>query len=120
MNNKSELLAPCFPSLSISADIEVELNKVNFSFVIGSQSIECEIEATERKDSTYIEPQFSPEHGRDVDYTRLEVDNKTLALVTRSDFEESPAGLKFILTEYQVYVMNEWLKEYAIEKIELI
>ena len=117
MNTKPELIAPCFPSLAISADIEVNSNKVNFSFVIGNQSIDCEIEATERKDSTYIESQFSPEHGRDVDYTRLEVDNRTLALVTRSDFDESPEGLKFILTEYQVYAMNEWLKEYAIEKI---
>ena len=54
-----------------------------------------------------------------MDYIKLEVDNKTLALVTRSDFEETPAGLHFILTESQVYELNEWLEADAVEKFEM-
>jgi hypothetical protein len=67
----------------------------------------------------YVEQQFHPESGRDVDYIKLEVDNKILALVTRSDFEETPAGLHFILTESQVYELNEWLEADAVEKFEM-
>ena len=124
---KPELFAPCFPMLSIKkSGIEVDADNVQFSFVVGSESIDCEIKAVELTDSMYVEQQFHPESGRDVDYTKLEVDytklevdNKTLALVTRSDFEETPAGLHFILTESQVYELNEWLEADAVEKFEM-
>lgn len=116
---KPELFAPCFPMLSISPYIGIDAENVQFSFVVGSQSIDCEIKAVELTDSLCIESQFHPESGRDVDYTKLEVDSKTLALVTRSDFEETPAGLHFILTESQVYELNEWLEEDAVEKFEM-
>ena len=116
---KPELFAPCFPLLSISSRIEVDADNVQFSFVIGNQSIDCEIKAVQLTDSMYVEQQFHPESGCDVDYTRLEVDSKTLALVTRSDFEETPAGLHFILTESQVYALNEWLEADAVEKFEM-
>lgn len=117
---KPELFAPCFPMLSIKkSGIEVDADNVQFSFVVGNESIDCEIKAVELTDSMYVEQQFHPESGRDVDYTKLEVDNKTLALVTRSDFEETPAGLHFILTESQVYDLNEWLEADAVEKFEM-
>lgn len=116
---KPELFAPCFPMLSISSRIEVDADNVQFSFVIGSESIDCEIKAVELTDSMCVEQQFHPESGRDVDFIKLEVDNKTLALVTRFDFEETPAGLHFILTESQVYVLNEWLEVDAVEKFEM-
>ena len=120
MHAKSELFAPCFPKLSIKkSGIEVDADNVQFSFVVGNQSIDCEIKAVELTDSMCVEQQFHPESGRDVDYTKLEVDSKTLALVTRSDFEETPAGLHFILTESQVYELNEWLEADAVEKFEL-
>ena len=117
---KPELFAPCFPMLSIKkSGIEVDADNVQFSFMVGLGSIDCEIKAVELTDSMYMEPQFNPEAGKDVDYTKLEVDNKTLALVTRSDFEETPAGLHFILTESQVYELNEWLEADAVEKFEM-
>ena len=120
MHAKPELFAPCFPMLSIKkSGIEVDADNVQFSFVVGSESIDCEIKAVELTDSMYMEPQFNPEHGCDVDYIKLEVDNKTLALVTRSDFEETPAGLHFILTESQVYELIEWLEADAVEKFEM-
>ena len=90
---KPELFAPCFPMLSIKkSGIEVDADNVQFSFVVGSESIDCEIKAVELTDSMYVEQQFHPEFGRDVDYTKLEVDNKTLALVTRSDFDKVEAS----------------------------
>ena len=117
---KPDLFAPCFPMLSIKkSGIEVDADNVQFSFLVGSESIDCEIKAVELTDSMYAEQQFHPESGRDVDYIKLEVDNKTLALVTRSDFEEAPAGLHFILTESQVYELNEWLEADAVEKFEM-
>lgn len=117
---KPELFAPCFPMLSIKkSGIEVDADNVQFSFVVGNQSIDCEIKATVLTDSMSVEWQFHPESGCDADYTKLEVDNKTLALVTRSDFEETPAGLHFILTESQVYALNEWLEADAVEKFEM-
>ena len=117
---KPELFAPCFPMLSIKkSDIEVDADNVQFFFMVGSKSIDCEIKAVELTDSMYVEQQFHPESGRDVDYTKLEVDNKTLALVTRSDFEETPAGLHFILTDKQVFELNEWLEVDAVEKFEM-
>lgn len=116
---KPELFAPCFPMLSISPYIGIDADNVQFSFVVGNQSIDCEIKAVELTDSMCVEQQFHPDFGRDVDYIKLEVDNKTLALVTRSDFEETPAGLHFILTESQVYELNEWLEADAVEKFEI-
>ena len=116
---KPELFAPCFPMLSISPYIGIDADNVQFSFVVGNQSIDCEIKVNELSDSMYVEQQFHPESGRDVNFTKLEVDSKTLALVTRSDFEETPAGLHFILTESQVYELNEWLEEDAVEKFEM-
>lgn len=119
MHAKPELFAPCLPFAINKQSIEVDADNVQFSFVVGNQSIDCEIKAVELTNSMYMEPQFHPESGCDVDYTKLEVDSKTLALVTRSDFEETPAGLHFILTESQVYALNEWLEADAVEKIEM-
>ena len=116
---KPELFAPCFPMLSIKkSGIEVDADNVQFSFVVGNESIDCEIKAVELTDSMYVEQQFHPEFGRDVDYTKLEVDNKTLALVTRSDFEETKMVVQFILTDKQVFELNEWLEAEAIEQLE--
>ena len=117
---KPELFAPCFPMLSIKkSGIEVDADNVQCSLIVGSECIDCENKAVALTDSMYVEQQFLPESGRDVDYTKLEVDNKTLALVTRSDFEETPAGLHFILTESQVYELNEWLEADEVEKFEM-
>ena len=120
IQNKPELFAPCFPMLSIKkSGIEVDADNVQFSFVVGNESIDCEIKAVELTDSMYVEQQFHPEFGRDVDYIKLEVDNKTLALVTRSDFEETKMGVEFILTDKQVFELNEWLEADAVEKFEM-
>ena len=119
MMAKPELFAPCFPDLKVDSSIEIDADNVQFSFKIGGYSIDCEIKAVELSDSIYFEPQSDPENGFDLDFQKLEVDNKTLALVTRSDFEETPAGSVFKLTDSQVCEMNQWLEVDAVEKYEL-
>ena len=80
---KPELFAPCFPKLSIKkSGIEIDADNVQFSFVVGNESIDCEIKAVELTDSMYVEQHF-------------------------------------ILTESQVYELNEWLEADAVEKFEM-
>lgn len=119
MMAKPELFAPCFPDLKVDSSIEIDADNVQFSFKIGGYSIDCEIKAVELSDSIYFEPQFDPENGFDSDFQKLEVDNKTLVLITRSDIDEAPAGSTFKLTEDQVNEMNQWLECTAIEEHEL-
>ena len=117
---KPEWFAPCFPIFELDAEsIEVEADMVRFTLQYGCVEIDCEMLANELSDSTCVELQFDPEGGRDVPYTKLEVDNKTLALVTRSDSKETPVGLNFILTESQVCELNTQLEADAVEKFEL-
>ena len=119
IQNKPELFAPCFPFAIDKKSIEVEHDVVTFSFTFGMYSIDCEIKGEQLTDMAYLEPQSNPQNGYEVEYTKIEVDSRTLAVVTRSDFEETPAGLHFILTESQVYELNEWLEADAVEKFEM-
>ncbi|MBL8283610.1 MAG: hypothetical protein JNL15_01235 [Acinetobacter johnsonii] len=116
---KPELFAPCLPFTIDKKSIEVEHDVVTFSFTFGKYSIDCEIKGEQLTDMAYLEPQSNPQNGYEVEYTKIEVDNRTLTVVTRSDFEETPAGLHFILTESQVYELNEWLEADAVEKFEM-
>ena len=117
---KPELFAPCFPMLSIKkSGIEVDADNVRFSFVVGNESIDCEIKGEQLTDMAYLEPQSNPQNGYEVEYTKIEVDSRTLAVVTRSDFEETKMGVQFILTDKQVFELNEWLEADAVEKFEM-
>ncbi|TCB51001.1 hypothetical protein E0H80_06445 [Acinetobacter sp. ANC 4779] len=117
---KPELFAPCFPIFWLKDEsIEVDAGMVRFTLMYGCVEFDCEMLANELSDWACVELQFDPEGGRDVPYTKLKIDNKTLALVTRSDLKETPAGLNFILTEYQVGDLNAQLEAKAVEKFEL-
>ncbi|MEG0346562.1 MAG: hypothetical protein RR605_00770 [Acinetobacter sp.] len=119
MHAKPELFAPCFPDLEVNKpSIEIDADNVQFSFKIASYSIDCEIKAVELSDSLYFEPQLDPENGFDSGFQKLEVDNRTLVLITRSDIDEAPAGSVFKLTADQVYAMNDWLECTAVEEHE--
>ena len=120
MHAKPELFAPCLPFAINKQSIEVDVDVVTFSFQFGGYSIDCEIKGEQLSDTAYMEPQFDPEYGKDVEYTKIEVDTHTLAVVTRSDFEETKQGQRFILTESQVYLLNEWLEADAVEKLEAV
>ena len=118
IQNKPELFAPCFPFAIDKKSIEVERDVVTFSFTFGMYSIDCEIKGEQLTDIAYLEPQSNPQNGYEVEYTKIEVDSRTLAAVTRSDFEETKMGVQFILTDKQVFELNEWLEAEAIEQLE--
>ena len=118
IQNKPELFAPCFPFAVNKKSIEVEHDVVTFSFTFGKYSIDCEIKGEQLTDMAYLEPQSNPQNGYEVEYTKIEVDSRTLAVVTRSDFEETKMGVQFILTDKQVFELNEWLEAEAIEQLE--
>ena len=118
IQNKPELFAPCFPFAIDKKSIEVEHDVVTFSFTFGMYSIDCEIKGEQLTDMAYLEPQSNPQNGYEVEYTKIEVDNRTLAVVTRSDFEETKMGVQFILTDKQVFELNKWLEAEAIEQLE--
>ena len=118
IQNKPELFAPCFPFAIDKKSIEVEHDVVTFSFTFGMYSIDCEIKGEQLTDIAYLEPQSNPQNGYEVEYTKIEVDSRTLAAVTRSDFEETKIGVQFILTDKQVFELNRWLEAEAIEQLE--
>jgi len=118
MMSKPELFAPCFPFAIDKKSIEVEHDVVTFSFTFGMYSIDCEIKGEQLTDIAYLEPQSNPQNGYEVEYTKIEVDSRTLAAVTRSDFEETKMGVQFILTDKQVFELNKWLEAEAIEQLE--
>lgn len=118
IQNKPELFAPCFHFAIDKKSIEVEHDVVTFSFTFGMYSIHCEIKGEQLTDIAYLEPQSNPQNGYEVEYTKIEVDSRTLAAVTRSDFEETKMGVQFILTDKQVFELNKWLEAEAIEQLE--
>jgi hypothetical protein len=118
IQKKPELFAPCFPFAIDKKSIEVEHDVVTFSFTFGMYSIDCEIKGEQLTDIAYLEPQSNPQNGYEVEYTKIEVDSRTLAAVTRSDFEETKMGVQFILTDKQVFELNKWLEAEAIEQLE--
>ena len=118
IQNKPELFAPCFPFAIDKKSIEVEHDVVTFSFTFGMYSIDCEIKGEQLTDIAYLELQSNPQNGYEVEYTKIEVDSRTLAAVTRSDFEETKMGVQFILTDKQVFELNKWLEAEAIEQLE--
>ena len=118
MHAKPKLLAPCLPFTIDKKSIEVEHDVVTFSFTFGMYSIDCEIKGEQLTDMAYLEPQSNPQNGYEVEYTKIEVDSRTLAVVTHSDLEETKMGVQFILTDKQVFELNEWLEAEAIEQLE--
>ena len=118
IQKKPELFAPCFPFAIDKKSIEVEHDVVTFSFTFGMYSIDCEIKGEQLTDIAYLELQSNPQNGYEVEYTKIEVDSRTLAAVTRSDFEETKMGVQFILTDKQVFELNKWLEAEAIEQLE--
>ena len=109
--NKPELFAPCFPMFNLKPNsVTVDCDMVQFTLEYGVVEIDCEAQATEYSDSIYLEPQFNPEHGEDVPYTRLDLDVDTPVTPLRHDVD-LVEGQKIKLTGAQVWVINEWLKD---------
>lgn len=112
---KPELFAPCFPIFQIKAEsIEVDADMVQFTLQYGCVEIDCEMLANELSDSTWINKTNDPQNDVEVDYTRLEVDDRTPVTVIRTDADVVD-GQKIKLTEQQVEKLNQQLEWICVE-----
>lgn len=113
---KPHLVLPCFPGFKIDVDsIETEADVVNFTLESGCTHIECKMAATELKRSMFLESQFDPENGCEVDYVQLEVNHESPVEVgdTNVDLVQ---GQMIVLTESQASKLNELLGYIAEEQ----
>ncbi|NNG75633.1 hypothetical protein HLH10_04705 [Acinetobacter sp. ANC 4277] len=119
MHAKPELFAPCFPIFELVAEsIEVEADMVRFTLQYGAVEIDCEAQADELTDSTCVNRTNDPQNDVEVDYARLEVDDRTPVTVIRTD-ADLVDGQKIKLTEQQVEKLNQQLEWICIEKFEM-
>lgn len=119
MHAKPELFAPCFPISWIKDDsIEVDADMVRFTLQYGCVEIDCEMLANELSDSTWFNKTNDPQNDVEVDYTKLEVDDRTPVTVIRTDADLAD-GQKIKLTEQQVEKLNQQLEWICIEKFEM-
>lgn len=113
----AEPFAPTFAECAIST-VSYEADLVSFTLKHGCIELDCEIKAIELTDSICIESQFNPENGFDIPFEKLEVSRCVLAVIVRSDAPDVPDGMKFKLTDSQVYDLNEQLGYIAVERFE--
>ena len=116
---KPEWFAPCFPVFELDAEsIEVEADMVRFTLQYGCVEIDCEAQADELTDSTCVNKTNDPQNDVEVDYTRLEVDDRTPVTVIRHDVNLTE-GQRLQLTAQQVEKLNQQLEWICIEKFEM-
>jgi len=118
MHAKPEFFAPCFPIFELVAEsIEVEADMVRFTLQYGAVGIDCEAQGDELTDSTCVNKTNDPQNDVEVDYTKLEVDDRTPVTVIRTD-AELVEGQKLQLTAQQVEKLNQQLEWICIELFE--
>ena len=109
---KPELIAPSFVGFEV-VGVEVEKNVVMFVLESGCVEIECEMVAKELTETGYVEDYFRPEHGHDVEYTRLEVELNDPVIVVKKGYSDLVDGQKLKLTEKQMQELNTQLEYIA-------
>ena len=115
---KPELFAPCFPIFEMVAEsIEVDADMVRFTLQYGCVEIDCEAQADELTDSTCVNKTNDPQNDVEVNYTKLEVDDRTPVTVIRTD-ADIVDGQKIKLTEQQIEKLNQHLEWICIELFE--
>ena len=115
---KPELFAPCFPIFEMVAEsIEVDADMVRFTLQYGCVEIDCEARADELTDSTFVNKTNDPQNDVEVNYTKLEVDDRTPVAVIRTD-ADIVDGQKIKLTEQQIEKLNQHLEWICIELFE--
>ena len=117
MHAKPEIFVPAFTGFDV-AKIEVEVDMVRFTLQYGCKEIDCEMLANELSDSTWFNNTNDPQDDVEVDYTKLEVDDRTPVTVIRTD-ADLVDGQKIKLTEQQVEKLNQQLEWICIEKFEM-
>ena len=114
---KPELIAPSFVGFEV-VGVEVEKNVVMFVLESGCVQIECEIVAKELTETGYVEDYFRPEHGHDVEYTRLEVELNDPVIVVKKGYSDLVDGQKLKLTEKQMQELNTQLEYIANDQFQ--
>ena len=114
---KPELIAPSFVGFEV-VGVEVEKNVVMFVLESGCIEIECEMVAKELTETGYVEDYFRPEHGHDVEYTRLEVELNDPVMVVNKGYSDLVDGQKLKLTEKQMQELNTQLEYIANDKFQ--
>ena len=114
---KPELIAPSFVGFEV-VGVEVEKNVVMFVLESGCVQIECEIVAKELTETGYVEDYFRPEHGHDVEYTRLEVELNDPVMVVNKGYSDLVDGQKLKLTEKQMQELNTQLEYIANDQFQ--
>ena len=114
---KPELIAPSFVGFEV-VGVEVEKNVVMFVLESGCVQIECEMVARELTEKGYVEDYFRPEHGHDVEYTRLEVELNDPVIVVKKGYSDLVDGQKLKLTEKQMRELNTQLEYIANDKFQ--
>ena len=114
---KPDLIAPSFVGFEI-VGVEVEKNVVMFVLESGCVEIECEMVAKELTETGYVEDYFRPEHGHDVEYTRLEVELNDPVIVVKKGYSDLVDGQKLKLTEKQMQELNTQLEYIANDQFQ--
>ena len=114
---KPELIAPSFVGFEV-VGVEVEKNVVMFVLESGCVEIECEMVAKELTETGYVEDYFRPEHGHDVEYTRLEVELNDPVIVVKKGYSDLVDGQKLKLTEKQMQELNTQLEYIANDQFQ--
>ena len=114
---KPELIAPSFVGFEV-VGVEVEKNVVMFVLESGCVQIECEMVARELTEKGYVEDYFRPEHGHDVEYTRLEVELNDPVIVVKKGYSDLVDGQKLKLTEKQMQELNTQLEYIANDQFQ--
>lgn len=115
---KPEWFAPCFLIFELVAEsIEVDADMVRFTLKYGCVEIDCEAQADELTDSTWINKTNDPQNDVEVDYTKLEIDQNTPISVLRHDVNLTD-GQKLQLTQQQIEKLNQHLEWICIELFE--
>lgn len=114
---KPELIAPSFVGFTAEV-VETKNNVVSFVLESGCVQIECEIVAKELTETGYVEDYFRPEHGHDVEYTRLEVELNDPVIVVKKGYSDLVDGQKLKLTEEQMRDLNMQLENLANEQFQ--
>lgn len=112
---KPQIYAALFPYLTELQDVSFEGSEVFFTLRSGAIFLECSMNA-EHAEDTYAEnfTNSDPQNEVDVTYTRLEVDASTLVVIRGEFGLEVSDGMQFQLTNAQIEMLNDELKEQCI------
>ena len=111
--------APTFQTLVVADEFAIQDSKVYFSLIVPNYSacyVSAVVEANQTSNSLAWNTTSDPQNDVDMDYDLLEVATWHRPIV--EDFDEILAvqGLRFALTDSQVYALNEMLKAHFEEE----